>query len=107
MQDVVHGIAVDYSRDNLFDELVSLEWDKKVLMYGRVVNKKARHNLCFSNFSQEADYENKKGTTFVIPLIKYKNYISILEYIYPFSKNIQLMLNRLLNNLILGNLSLL
>jgi hypothetical protein len=31
-------------------------------MYGRVVNKKARYNLCFSDYAQNADYENKKGT---------------------------------------------
>ena len=33
-------------------------------MYGRVVNKKARHNLCFADFSQTADFENKKGTVY-------------------------------------------
>lgn len=33
-------------------------------MKGRVVNKKARHNLCFADFSQEPDYENKKGTVY-------------------------------------------
>jgi hypothetical protein len=26
-------------------------------MYGRVVNKRARHNICFSDFDQEPDYE--------------------------------------------------
>ena len=31
-------------------------------MYGRVVNKKARHNLCFSDIDQVADYEHGKGT---------------------------------------------
>jgi hypothetical protein len=30
-------------------------------MYGRVVNKHARHNLCFSDFSQEPDYKNGLG----------------------------------------------
>jgi hypothetical protein len=30
-------------------------------MYGRVVEKHARHNLCFDDEGQEPDYENKKG----------------------------------------------
>jgi hypothetical protein len=36
--------------------------DKKAFMKGRVVNKLARHNLCYADESQEADYPNKKGT---------------------------------------------
>lgn len=35
--------------------------DKKAFMYGRVVNKHARWNLCFADTSQEPDYEHKKG----------------------------------------------
>jgi hypothetical protein len=31
-------------------------------MYGRVVNKTARHNLCFDDFDRECDYDNGKGT---------------------------------------------
>jgi len=46
----------------LHAEQDALEKDTKAYMYGRVVNKKARHNLCFSDFSQEADYEEGKGT---------------------------------------------
>jgi hypothetical protein len=42
--------------------MYGLEWDKKALMYGRVVNKKVRHNLCFAEEAQEADYEAGKGT---------------------------------------------
>jgi hypothetical protein len=45
----------------MFDEQCSLNYDKKAYMYGRVVNKNARWNICFSDFSQEPDYENKKG----------------------------------------------
>jgi alkylated DNA repair dioxygenase AlkB len=47
--------------DQLFEELVDLEWDSKALMYGRVVNKTARHNLCFSEIEQKPDYENGMG----------------------------------------------
>ena len=30
-------------------------------MKGRVVNKRARWNLCFADYDQEPDYENKRG----------------------------------------------
>jgi len=35
--------------------------DKKAMMRGRVVNKKARHNLCFAPAAQEPDYEAGRG----------------------------------------------
>jgi hypothetical protein len=47
--------------DALFDELLSLDVDKKAFMYGRVVNKKARYNLCFGDVEQEPNYEEKAG----------------------------------------------
>jgi alkylated DNA repair dioxygenase AlkB len=47
--------------DDLYDEQKKLNYDSKALMRGRVVNKLARHNLCFSNKSQEPDYCNGKG----------------------------------------------
>ena len=49
------------SADVLFDEHKDLPVDKKAFMYGRVVNKHARHNLCFSEDDQEPDYESGKG----------------------------------------------
>lgn len=45
----------------MMEEQKPLNLDKKAWMRGRVVNKKARYNLCFSETSQEPDYENKKG----------------------------------------------
>lgn len=45
-----------------YDEQDELEKDTKAKMRGRVVNKQARHNLCFADFSQEADFEEGKGT---------------------------------------------
>jgi hypothetical protein len=48
--------------DLFFKEQDLLEKDSKALMRGRVVNKHARYNLCFSDFSQEADFEKGKGT---------------------------------------------
>lgn len=50
--------------DKLYMEQKILKKDTKAFMYGRVVNKKARHNLCFSDFSQEANYEKGKGTIY-------------------------------------------
>eukprot|EP00164_Ancoracysta_twista_P013610 GFYU01021801.1.p1 GENE.GFYU01021801.1~~GFYU01021801.1.p1 ORF type:complete len:339 (+),score=20.23 GFYU01021801.1:74-1018(+) len=49
--------------DALIRELTTrFEWDKKARMRGRVVNKHARHNVCFGNQSQEADFEAGRGT---------------------------------------------
>ncbi|XWV24736.1 hypothetical protein QJ856_gp1047 [Tupanvirus deep ocean] len=70
--------GVNYLFDNenandLFDELISLNWDSKALMYGRVVNKNARHNLCFSNNNQDPNYESGKGRVISfnsVPLLK-------------------------------------
>lgn len=46
---------------SMMSELVSLVWDKKAKMYGRVINKKARYNLCIADFDQEPDYDSGKG----------------------------------------------
>ena len=48
--------------DMMLEEQLKLEWDTKAKMKGRVVNKHARHNLCYSDFEQKPDYENGKGT---------------------------------------------
>lgn len=54
-------VVRNYSSEDLFHEMRRLKWDKKAKMYGRVVNKHARWNLCFSDFDQEPDYNNGKG----------------------------------------------
>ena len=59
---IKNGISAFVDPSELYTEQDALETDSKAYMYGRVVNKKARHNLCFANFRQTADYENKKGT---------------------------------------------
>lgn len=59
--------------NHLTAEQVALDWDTKAFMYGGVKNKKARHNLCYSDYSQEPDYEQKKGRVVAfddIPLTK-------------------------------------
>ena len=47
--------------EEINSELLKDEWDKKAFMKGRVVNKLARYNLNYADFSQEPDYEEKKG----------------------------------------------
>lgn len=61
---IKNGINAIVSGDELFLEQDILEKDSKAFMYGRVVNKKARHNLCFSDFSQQPDYASGKGTVY-------------------------------------------
>lgn len=48
--------------DSLYREQQKLEYDTKALMKGKVVNKHARHNLCFADYTAIADFENGKGT---------------------------------------------
>jgi hypothetical protein len=71
------GCRAIVSPDDVMKEQKSLVWDSKAFMYGRVVNKHARHNLCYSNFSQEADYESGKGT--VVHFDKVPNLFAIRE----------------------------
>ena len=40
---------IEKNENDMYDEQKVLNVDKKAKMYGRVVNKHARHNLCFSN----------------------------------------------------------
>lgn len=61
-QGVNYLLEKGYNADDLFEEHANLEKDTKALMRGRVVNKKARYNLCFSDFSQKAKVEEGKGT---------------------------------------------
>lgn len=45
----------------LLAEMLSLPWDTKAKMRGRVVHKHARHNLCFDHEPSEPDYEAGRG----------------------------------------------
>jgi len=51
----------DYTVTNIFEEQIQLDLDRKAYMYGRVVDKHARWNLCFDDESRAPDYENGKG----------------------------------------------
>ena len=59
---IPNGVSYLMDPDLLYEEVEATPKDSKAFMYGRVVNKKARHNNCFSDFSQEPDYEQGKGT---------------------------------------------
>lgn len=63
----------EHGHDMMFAEQDALEKDTKALMYGRVVNKHARHNLCFSEEHQEPNYLEGKGTVYAfseVPLLQ-------------------------------------
>jgi hypothetical protein len=62
VRDAISHMLTTDTTDDLYNEQDILKKDTKAKMYGRVCNKKARHNLCFSNYSQEPDYINGKGT---------------------------------------------
>lgn len=47
--------------DDLEREQAGLPHDRQALMRGRVVNKHARHNLCFADAAQEPDYPRGRG----------------------------------------------
>lgn len=59
--------------DDFFMEQARLPKDRRAFMYGRVVEKHARHNLCFSEVGQEPDYEAAKGRVVAfgdVPLLR-------------------------------------
>jgi hypothetical protein len=58
----------DYNIKDLWVEQLNIDVDKKAFMKGRVVNKKARWNVCYDDFDQEPNYENKCGR-----VISYEN----------------------------------
>lgn len=59
---ILSHAGINATADELYEEQRALRTDSKAFMYGRVVNKHARHNLCFAEHSQEPDYEHGKGT---------------------------------------------
>ena len=59
---VKNGVrALGMDPDKMLREQLRLDVDKKAKMMGRVVNKRARWNLCFSDEAQNPDYEAGKG----------------------------------------------
>ncbi len=58
-----------------------LKWDSKAKMYGRVVDKHARHNLCFSDVFQPPNYEEGKGTVYPYSCVPSLDY---LRKVFPY-----------------------
>jgi len=52
----------DAPADALLAEAQAQDYDTRALMRGRVVNKRARHNLCITDAAQPADIEHGRGT---------------------------------------------
>jgi hypothetical protein len=70
---IKNGLSFFGPVKDFFDEQEELIYDSRAFMYGRVVNKHARHNLCFNDESQEPDYESKKGRIIAyddVPMLK-------------------------------------
>jgi len=67
---ILNDIDSENSADDMFNEQLELKWDKKYFdnRRGKVLNKHARYNLCYSKKSQKPDYENKKGR-----IVEYKD----------------------------------
>ncbi len=75
--------------NNFINEQLSLQKDTKAFMYGRVVNKHARHNLCFGSFNQEPNYELGKGRIYSFDNLPYLNELkSKLKNIHIKNNNI-------------------
>lgn len=60
---------------DLYEEQKMLEYDDKAFMYGRIVNKLARHNICFDNESQTPNIKKGKGRIIAFKDVKLTNYI--------------------------------
>lgn len=59
---VKNGVSLFANTDDFFREQDALRKDDKAKMYGRVVNKHARHNLCFADQGHPPNYEAGQGT---------------------------------------------
>ena len=68
-------IEKDNGRQLIYNEMNKFEWDRKYKCHRRnkVLNKHARANVCFDNFSQEPDYENNKGRVVGYEEVPYLN----------------------------------
>jgi len=67
------GLRTIMDPDLLYREQQTLEKDTKAFMYGRVVSKKARYNLCFADDYQAPQYEQGCGTIIPFNAVPYTN----------------------------------
>lgn len=51
----------NFTKEDMFKEQLKIEFDKKALMRGKIVNKHARWNVCYADKASKPDYENGKG----------------------------------------------
>ncbi|KAL9654561.1 hypothetical protein ABK040_006625 [Willaertia magna] len=79
MRKGLNGILKDIqsNSDEFFKEQDDLDKDTKAYMYGRVVNKVARYNLCFGEESQEANYEEGKGSIIAFDTVPLLNHVKL------------------------------
>lgn len=57
--DIILG---DGGADKLLNEQVRIAYDRQKIWYGKITNSLARHNVCFADYDQEMNLEEKKGT---------------------------------------------
>ncbi len=87
--------------NNFFNRLVELDWDKKFYDSRRkkVLNKHARHNLCFSKTAQEPDYAKGKGRIVAYSQVPYFETVmkKLPDYFGPKAKKLQAEGNKYFN----------
>jgi hypothetical protein len=85
------NIESEYDKNQMFAEQSQLNVDKQAFMYGRVVNKKARWNLCFDDNASEPHYEDGKGRVIDWNTIPITNtiYQNLQTYFGPKSANLK------------------
>lgn len=57
--DIILG---DGGADKLLSEQVQIAYDRQKIWYGKITNSLARHNVCFADYDQVINLEEKKGT---------------------------------------------
>jgi hypothetical protein len=89
--------AFNIDADDLYAEMETIECDTKYYdtRRARVLNKHARHNVCFGDNSQDPDYENKKGRVVSFDDVENTNVLRQgLQGIHPKLNSLQAELNK-------------
>lgn len=69
------GLSAIIDPQLLYQEQQGLAKDTQALMYGQVRNKHARHNLCFADHAQTANYQAGQGTVVAFNTVPYLNHV--------------------------------
>ncbi len=80
------------TKETLEVEQTDLMWDKKAFMYGRVVNKHARWNVCYSEEGHDPDYEAGKGRVIPyadVPVLEFLRNILLPGFFGPKAKDLK------------------